>query len=510
MKQLFENLNWREVLPRSFGWLEGLKIDTASGCHAGAHHIVPVVPDKKAPVGFSIASLALDSLLKDGIHAAAKLHGWHGTGGPITIDIDHFLFTLVPVSSTKTTQAQLGRQVGLDYAAHIKGRPIAHIILCSDLEIDALDVFDGLAQGLYVCHAFKGSGDSEDKGDGFPERISLLGSPASAEKVARHLAMSKAISFTRSLQDAPPNVLDSVHFGKIAQEMSAEFGLQCSLKGREEIREMGMGAFDSVASGTLVDPRLITIQIPGRDRSRTIALVGKGLTFDAGGISIKPSAGMHEMKYDMSGGAAVLGTAMYLGMVQPPVNVVCIIGAVENMPGISATRPGDVVKAMSGKTIEIQNTDAEGRLVLADALYYAARDFEPQLIVDIATLTGAVLFGLGTIGSALMTNDQASGDFVLAAARDAGEPFWQMPLWPELDKEIRSDVADYKNIASASIKAGTLVAGVFLREFVMGRKWVHLDIAGTGWSCKATGFPGSGGSGFGLRTLAKLCMNFDQ
>jgi leucyl aminopeptidase len=510
LKQSFDNLSWREILPKSFPWLETMQIKSISACLAGAHHVVPVTADKTDPSGFRIPTDLLSSNLKQEIVAAAKLHAWHGTGAPLTIDVNHSLFTLVVTSSIRTSKSQLGRQIGLDYASHIKGRPISHVVLCADGEIDALDVFEGLAQGLFVCHAFKGIIDGEDTGDGLPEKISVLGAALDPRKLAHAMAMAKAVSFTRSLQDAPPNILDSVHFGKIAQEMSADFGLKCSLKGRKEIREMGMGAFDSVAAGTLVDPRLITIEIKGKDTSRTVALVGKGLTFDAGGISIKPAGGMHEMKYDMSGGAAVLGTAMYLSMVTPPVNIVCIVGAVENMLGISATRPGDIVKAMNGKTIEIQNTDAEGRLVLADALFYAARDFKPELLVDIATLTGAVLFGLGTIGSALMTNDQASGEYALTAAKEAGEPFWQLPLWPELNREITSDVADFKNIASASVKAGTLVAGVFLREFVMDCKWVHLDIAGTGWNCKATGYPPNGGSAFGLRTLAKICMDINR
>jgi leucyl aminopeptidase len=469
VKKLFENRDWREILPKSFSWLETIKIEATPSVVAGAHHLVPVQADKNDPAGFKIPTTQIDAALKDQIFTSAKLHAWHGTGGALTIDVNHYLFTLVPMSGVKTTKVQISRQVGLDYAAHIKGRPISQVVICGEGEICSLEVFEGLAQGLFVCHAFKGQGEVEDKGDGFPGKIAVLGPSLDSNSVAHCLAMAKASAFTRALQDAPPNVLDSVHFGKIAEEMSAEFGLKCDLKGREEIREMGMGAFDSVASGTLVDPRLITIEIKGKDQSRTIALVGKGLTFDAGGISIKPSAGMHEMKYDMSGGAAVLGAAMYLSMVTPPTNVVCVIGAVENMPGMAATRPGDV-----------------------------------------ATLTGAVLFGLGTIGSAMMTNDQDSGDFVLSMSREVGEPFWQLPLWPELDKEIRSDVADYKNIASASIKAGTIVGGVFLREFVKDCRWVHLDIAGTGWNCKAVGYPQNGGSGFGLRTLAKICMTADR
>ena len=325
---------------------------------------------------------------------------------------------------------------------------------------------------------------------------------------ARHL--SRCAAFTRMLQDAPANWLDPIRFADIARDMAGEFGIKVKIANKEEITAMGMGLFIAVSNGSDIEPRLITLEIDGQDNSKTVALVGKGLTFDAGGISLKPSASMEEMKYDMSGGAAVLGTALYLAKVKPPTKVVCVIGATENMPSGKAVKPGDVIVAMNGKTVEIQNTDAEGRLVLADLLHYVGTSYNPELTVNIATLTGAVLMALGTAGSALLTNDQDSADHVLKTARHVGEPMWQLPIWPELEKETKGDTADYNNIAKPNVKAGTIMGAAFLREFVGERKWVHLDIAGTGWNTKATGYPSSGGSAWGLRTMAELCLRWNK
>jgi leucyl aminopeptidase len=264
-----------------------------------------------------------------------------------------------------------------------------------------------------------------------------------------------------------------------------------------------MGSFLSVAHGSDTDPKLVAIKIAGQNPSKTVALVGKGVTFDAGGINIKPSAGLEEMKFDMSGAAAVLGAAHYFTAVKPPVNVVCALGAVENLLGPHATKPGDVVKAYNGKTIEILNTDAEGRLVLADVLSYVTEKYNPDLVIDIATLTGAVIFGLGHAGAGVMTKEQKTADFLKLVSERVCEPMWQLPLRPELESEVSSQLADYKNIAKASVKAGPIMGALFLREFVKDHRceWAHLDVAGTAWSCSATGYHTGGGSGYGVRAM---------
>lgn len=287
--------------------------------------------------------------------------------------------------------------------------------------------------------------------------------------------------------------------------------MKCQILNKEQIAKLGMGSFISVSNGSNFEPRLIRIEIDGRDSSKTVALVGKGLTFDSGGTSLKPALGMGEMKYDMSGGAAVLATAHYLAKNKPATNVVCLIGAVEkNILSAGATRPSDVVKSMSGKTIEILNTDAEGRLVLCDVMHYARTEFKPALMIDIATLTGAVLYALGHAGAGLMVNDQKAADYVSKVARDVGEPLWQLPMWPELEKEVKSEVADLANIAKPSVLAGTILAATFLREFAGDTPWAHVDIAGTAVGCAATGYPSGGASAYGVRLLAGACMQFEK
>jgi leucyl aminopeptidase len=312
------------------------------------------------------------------------------------------------------------------------------------------------------------------------------------------------------MQDAPANWFDPLRFAEVAEDVCKETGVKISIHDKASLETLGMGSFLSVNAGSLNEPRMIVMEIDGVDNSRSVALIGKGLTFDAGGVSLKPGAGMEEMKYDMSGGAAVLGSAYYFSQVKPPVKTICIIGATENLLSASATKPGDVVVAMNGKTIEVQNTDAEGRLVLADLVHYANVTFKPEMMIDVATLTGAVLIALGTVGAGLMANDDATAEHILKASKEIGEPFWQLPMWPELEAETKGSTADLNNIAKSSVKAGTIMGAMFIKEFVGNAKWAHLDIAGTGWNCKATGFPSSGGCAFGLRTMVESVMRFGK
>ncbi|MEZ4742281.1 MAG: leucyl aminopeptidase family protein [Bdellovibrionota bacterium] len=510
MKEEYLEPNLKEILPHSYTWIENLELKICDMPEAGAFHLLPVDIDDSSKDKFKINSSAVSDSLKQDIIAEAKKFAWKGSGS-ITLSTGSSVFTLIAKSSINTTDTQKGRQIGLDFSNLVKGKDIDHVVLCAADGINPLDMFEGLAQGLYSCATFKGKSKTpKEEIDLYPKKVSILGRKCDDHEIDIAMAFAKSSTFTRFLQDAPPNIMDSEFLASIAKKFSDQMGLKCDIKGRAELKALGMGSFLSVASGTPIDPKLITIEIEGVDTSKTLALVGKGLTFDAGGISLKTAAGMHEMKYDMSGGAAVLGTAMFLGMVKPPVNVVCLVGAVENMPGSTATRPGDIVKAMNGKTIEILNTDAEGRLVLVDVLHHAVTAYKPEMVINIATLTGAVLHSLGTTGSAMMSNDQHTADYLLNISKEVGEPFWQLPLWPEHEKEIKSDIADYKNIASSNVRAGTIIAGAFLKEFVGNTKWAHLDIAGTGWSCKATGYPTNGGSAFGLRLMGKACLNFNR
>jgi leucyl aminopeptidase len=264
-----------------------------------------------------------------------------------------------------------------------------------------------------------------------------------------------------------------------------------------------MGALLAVAQGSAQEPQLITLEYHGARKSAPICLVGKGVTFDTGGISIKPAQNMEEMKYDMSGAAAVLGTFEVLGQLKPELNVVGIIPSAENMPSATAIKPGDIVKSHFGKMVEIVNTDAEGRLLLADALSHARR-FKPACTIDVATLTGAIVVGLGHSATGLMGNDEQLVNEIRKAGDLAGERCWPLPLWDEYRELNKSDVADVRN--SGGRAAGSITAGWFLREFVEGYPWAHLDIAGTAYTEKDTGPMAKGPTGVGVRLFSEFIL----
>ncbi|UCH10460.1 MAG: leucyl aminopeptidase, partial [Fidelibacterota bacterium] len=270
---------------------------------------------------------------------------------------------------------------------------------------------------------------------------------------------------------------------------------------------MGMAALAGVAAGTDQPPKFIVMEYHGgKSGEAPLALVGKGLTFDAGGICIKPSEKMDEMKFDMSGGAAVLGIMEVVSRLQPKLNIVAAIPSTENLLGGSAQKPGDIVKAYSGKTIEVINTDAEGRLILADALSYVVDKYKPAAIMNFATLTGAVLIALGHRASGLMGNNDEFIEEVKLASEKSGERVWQLPMWEEYSEDIKSKVADIKNIGKGRL-AGTIAGGVFLKEFVGETPWVHLDIAGTAWQDDDQPYTPGGGSGVAVRLVTTLILD---
>jgi leucyl aminopeptidase len=303
---------------------------------------------------------------------------------------------------------------------------------------------------------------------------------AAARGVAAGVAIGEGHSLARRLAMMPGNLCTPDYLAETAQDIGARFGVEVTILGREEMEREGMGSFLSVAQGTPEEPKLIALEYRGGHRDAPpVVLVGKGLCFDTGGISIKPAQSMELMKFDMCGAAGVLGAFEAIARLQFPVNVVGLIGATTNMPSGTAVKPGDVVRASNGKHIEIINTDAEGRLVLADVLVFAKR-FNPAAVVDAATLTGACVIALGHTATGVMGSDEALVQEVLAAGRRAGEPGWQLPMWDDYRELIKSDVADVKN--SGGRPAGTISAALFLKEFVDGYPWVHLDIAGTAYS----------------------------
>ncbi|HYJ91017.1 MAG TPA: leucyl aminopeptidase [Pyrinomonadaceae bacterium] len=327
------------------------------------------------------------------------------------------------------------------------------------------------------------------------------------EGIARGTAIGESINFTRDLANEPPNILTPTEMAKRAQEMAKEVGLKIEVLDEARMQKLGMGSLLSVSKGSAEQAKLIVVRYTPASTAATkkddlLALVGKGITFDTGGISIKPAEGMDAMKYDMSGGATVLGTMRAIALIKPTVPVMGVVAAVENMPDGAASRPSDVVTASNGKTIEILNTDAEGRLILADAVAYAEKNGATR-IVDMATLTGAVIVALGDINTGIMGNDQLFVDEIIDCGREAGENFWQLPVGKEYSKQIKSDIADIKNIGPRG-KAGTIIGGVFIQEFVDKAKWAHLDIAGTAWADNPKPYQAKGPTGVAIRTLIKL------
>jgi leucyl aminopeptidase len=339
------------------------------------------------------------------------------------------------------------------------------------------------------------------------ERILVLGDEAVGDAVADAALVAAAVNRARDLQNRSSNDLTPTALGEHARELAAEVdGLSASVEGRADIIARGMGAFASVAQGTHQEPALITLRYdgPGAD-GPTLGFVGKAVTFDSGGISLKPGAKMAEMKFDMSGGAAVIEAVGAIARLQLPVRLVAVVGATENLPSGHATKPGDVVTASNGKTIEVNNTDAEGRLVLADCLGHAIAEGAEQ-IIDLATLTGAVIVALGSTYAGLMSNDDAFAQRIVAAGERTGEIVWRLPLHEEYDELIKGKYADLDNAPEAR-KAGTIVGGAFLSNFAGDVPWAHLDIAGSAWDLDRE-YVGKGASGYGVRLLVELARSY--
>ena len=317
--------------------------------------------------------------------------------------------------------------------------------------------------------------------------------------------IAAAACHARDLVNEPAGTLTPTVLGNRAKALSRKYGFKCTVMTPDRIRKLKMGAFLGVAQGSHQPPRLIVMEHKGGGQRKPLALVGKAITFDSGGISIKPAAGMDEMKTDMSGGAAVIGTMCAAAMLKLPINIIGIVPATENLPGGGAYKPGDILRSMSGTTIEVLNTDAEGRLILSDGLAYAARQ-KPAAIIDLATLTGACVIALGSVNTGLMGNDDKLIEKLKAASGVTSEKVWQLPLDDEYGEQIKSDIADVKNIGGR--EAGTITAAKFLEKFVGENAWAHLDIAGTAYGTKARPYCPKGGTGVGVRLLTQLARDW--
>ena len=487
-------------MTRAFHWLEKVDLKLTDGLVNNAVHIVPASGYGTPQLDGKDLPEAVRNKLNDSLQAS----GWRGRS-PTLLSEEQCYFLIVPTTQFATSDKQKARQLGLDAAKGLIDYKFEQLVICSGT-LSRLDVFDGLAMGFYAMNFNLTPAGKERKKRVLPDKVCFTS--GSEQDFERSRRLARSVMITRTFQDAPPNWLNSEKFAELSQGIAEDLGIRFRALGRAEMQELGMGSFLCVAQGSKVDPKLIVMEVDGQDNSRTVALVGKGITFDSGGISIKPGSGMADMKYDMSGAGAVIGAMTFLADERPPVRVVGLAGAVENMPSGEAVRPSDIVTAMDGTSIEVLNTDAEGRLVLADMLCYAVKNYDPSLIVDAATLTGAVLYALGHCGAGLMSNDDQAAQRVLDCSAAVGEPLWRLPIWPELGKEMEGIHADLQNIPSPKVKAGTTTAACFLERFVAGKPWVHLDIAGTAWDCMATGYPKRGGCAFALRTMIETCLSF--
>jgi leucyl aminopeptidase len=365
----------------------------------------------------------------------------------------------------------------------------------------AAAIVEGTLLALYEFKQFKSSSGNSDTG-GRIEALEVVTDDADAVAAAR--VRAEAANAARDLQNTPSNVATPTWLADRAKQLAdTHDALSCEVLGGDEIESRGMGAFASVARGSHEEPRLIVLRYDGGGSGPHLGFVGKAVTFDTGGISIKPAAKMHEMKFDMSGGAAVIEAMGAIAELGLEVKVTAVVPSTENMPSGHAVKPGDIVTAMNGKTIEVNNTDAEGRLILADALCYAVEQ-GAERIVDLATLTGAIIVALGSTYAGLFSNDDDWCREVEAASDAAGEIGWRMPLHPEYFELTKGQYADLSNAAEQR-KAMSSYAAEFLRQFVSDTPWVHIDIAGTAWN---TGRPyfGNGATGFGTRMLIELAQ----
>jgi len=380
-------------------------------------------------------------------------------------------------------------------------------VICVDLgAVSAADAAANLAYGALLAGYRFDKYRTKEKASDKPslKKLSVQSEePAKARKLYKDLeAVADGVFFTRDLVSEPPNVLYPESFAKELKALEA-LGVEVEVMGEKKLEKLGMGALLAVGRGSRRESQVVVMKWNGAGKSsRPLCFVGKGVTFDTGGISLKPPGGMEEMKWDMGGAGAVSGLMKALAGRKAKANVIGAVGLVENMPDGDAQRPGDVVTSMSGQTIEVINTDAEGRLVLCDVLTYMQKEYKPQLIVDLATLTGAIIIGLGHEHAGLFCNDDELAERLHRAGQDSAEKVWRLPMGEDYDKQIKSDIADMKNVGGRP--AGSITAAQFLARFIDNTKWAHLDIAGMAWSTKEKPTVPKGATGFGVRLLNRF------
>ncbi|TMC59812.1 MAG: leucyl aminopeptidase [Chloroflexi bacterium] len=401
------------------------------------------------------------------------------------------------------TAAKKARELGAhNFATIVHGAGIGML----PVRDAAQALAEGTLLGLYRFDEFKRADESVHA----VESVSVVeADPAKLDDVKEGVRTGQIIAegqiLARDLSNKPGNAATPSFLADVARSIGERYQMQVDVLGLEQARAMGMGLFAGVAQGSNEPARFIVMDYnAGKEGVGTLVLIGKGITFDSGGLSIKPTEGMWDMKHDMSGGAAVLGAMQAVGALQLPLHVVGIVPATENLPSSKAFKPGDILRALNGKTVEIHSTDAEGRLVLGDALCYASR-YQPQGVIDMATLTGACVVALGKHAAGLLSNDDALAEKVKAAGQKTGERVWQLPLWDDYAEQIKSTFADMKNTGGRP--AGAITAAAIMKNFV-DYPWVHLDIAGTAWGDDDKGYNTKGASGFGVRLCVEVLRSW--
>jgi leucyl aminopeptidase len=404
----------------------------------------------------------------------------------------------------------------------LRGKNIKTVGVMTRAEGDAEEAsaaaVEGAVMGLFEPDKYR----TVEKEKREIERFVVLAEGAEADALQRGAEkgriIGESVNFTRDMANEPGGYMTPTDMASRAQEIAGEFGLSIDVLDEDRMTQEGMGALLGVSAGSEQPAKLIVLKYTPRGTpadgqggdgagSDLLAFVGKGITFDSGGISLKPGENMEMMKYDMTGGATVIGAMRAIAQLKPSIPVLGVVPCSENLPSGKATKPGDILRAMTGKTIEVINTDAEGRLVLADAIAYAKK-LGAKRIVDMATLTGAVSIALGDVHTAILGTDQKLIDDVINAGKEVGEKFWQLPLDKEYSKQIKSDIADIKNVGGR--KAGTITAAAFLKEFADDVAWAHLDIAGTAWGDDAKPYRSKGPTGIAVRTLLKLVKHYES
>ncbi|HUI29992.1 MAG TPA: leucyl aminopeptidase [Candidatus Acidoferrales bacterium] len=450
---------------------------------------------------------------KKQIEAALKAGGFEGDKeqelSVYSVGAHRIVFLIGLGEKSQLTNEKIRRTAaaGIKGARHAKAK--SAVISTLDSTVEQLSdyetvhaIVEGIKLGYYRFDKYLTQRKEKSEVEGVTVALENVSS-AIGKKAARDAEiLCDAVCLTRDLSNAPANEVYPEVLAEVASDMAKKYHLQARILDEKQIRKLKMGGLLAVNSGSARPPRFITMEYKGNPKSRDwYAIVGKGITFDSGGISIKPSSNMGEMKMDMAGAAAVIGTMQAVAALKIPVNIAGIAPCTENLPSGSAYKPGDVVTTMSGITIEVDNTDAEGRIILSDGLYYAQR-YRPKAIIDLATLTGACVVALGQHATGMF----GTGDEVMAQLKEAGEKtyerVWQMPIFEEYEKQIKSDIADVKNVGGRW--AGAITAALFLKKFVGDYPWVHLDIAGTAMLEEVTDYAPKGGSGVGVRLLTQF------